>query len=297
MGALIVMGGMFFLLCAGGVLLLLGLVFLWLRREDKRNGTPEKRHKELAERFLILGGVACVLPVLFWLFLYLENSMEGAGYVHTGKMVEHQSEGRFVVEGVTYERLDVARSELCPKGAAVFSWDNRTVMDRLFGYQTRGNYYALENALGLDLVRGGDLWCRADQIEQARAWYADDGNYQWYVQTDDKDSGTYSELSLLAPQPDRERTRDLMDFWEQGKEAVEYVLAEREEVQTFRLLSISTDQVACRDEMWLAVYDGQLCQMGSQDWFDNAWRDTAYPLPAELDGYFCPLLLSQYGQE
>lgn len=297
MGTLLVMSAMFLLLCVGGALLVLGLVFLWLRREDKRNGTPEKRHKKLAERCLILGGAACVLPVSFWLFLYLENSMEGAGYVHTGKMVEHRSEKTFAVEGTLYERLDVARSELCPKGTAVFSWDNRTVMDRLFGYQNRGNYYALENAPRLDLVRGGDLWCRADQIEQARAWYGDDGNYQWYVQTYDRDSGTFSELSLLTPQPDGERTRGLMDFWGQEKEAVEYVLAEGEEVPIFLLFSISTDRVACRDEMWLAVYDGQLCQMRSQGWADGVCRDTAYPLPAELDGYFYPLLLGQHGQE
>lgn len=183
-------------------------------REEK--GVLRKRHTVLAGTFLGLGAAICALPVGYWLFLRAANSSMDKGYVNTGKFVDGGfQDGTFVVDGVTYERLEVARCGLCPKGKAVFSWDSSTAWDRFFGYYNRGNYFAIENVPGLDLICDDGiydrLWCRSDQLAQAQVWYGDDANYQWYLYNYDYDEGK-GDYTLLVPQPNRECTASLQAF-------------------------------------------------------------------------------------
>lgn len=294
MGAVFFMALMLALLCFGGFLLLLGLIFLFLRHRGRKKGTPKGLHTALAGVFLTLGAVACALPVGYWLFLRAVNSSMDKGYVDTGRFVEGGfQDGTFTVDGMTYERLDVARSGLCPKGEAVFSWDSSNGWSRFFGYYDRGNYLAIENALGLDLIRDDSihdrLWCRSDQFPQAQAWYGDDKNYQWYLCDYDYEAGktTYTPLDR---QPDREHMAALRTFQAEEREGETFTLSRNAEIPEYTLVSISTDRVAYQDYIYLAVYDGRLCLMGQQSYTGDTRTDTAYPLPADLAGYFSQLL-------
>lgn len=294
MGALLFMGLMFALLCFGGFLLLLGLVFLYFRYRGKKKGTQKKWYTVLAGIFLVLGVGACTLPVGYWLFLRTANSSMDKGYVNTGKMVDGGfQDGTFTVDGVTYERLEMSRSGLCPRGEAVFSWDSGTAWEHFFGYYNRGNYFAVENALGLDLIcdDGGysRLWCRSDQLAQANAWYGDKANYQWYLHNYDYDTGDRS-YTLLESLEDRSALDSLLELAAEEQEGEEFTFPRETEIPEYHLVSISTDHVASKDNIYLAVYDDQLCLMGTQTYAGDTRTDTAYPLPIELSDYFSDLL-------
>lgn len=296
MGAMLFMGLMLALLCFGGFLLLLGLFFLLLRYQGKKKGTSKKLHTVLAVIFLALGTGICSLPVGYWLFLRTVNSSMDKGYVNTGKMVDGGfQDGSFSVDGVIYERLGVSCSALCPSGKAVFSWDSGTGWAHFFGYYNRGNYFAIENALGLELIRtdGGynRLWCRSDQLVQANAWYGDDANYQWYLHDYDYDTGK-SSYTLLSSWSNQSVTDSLLNFVAEEQEGEEYTFSQDAEIPEYALVNISTDQVATKNYIHLAVYNGQLCLMGSQTYSGNIRTDTAYLLPAEISGYLSDLLSS-----
>lgn len=284
MGAMIFMVFMLGLLSLGGFFLLLGLLFFFLRRRGRRKGTPKRRHAVLAGVFLTLGIAACALPVGDWLFLRSVNASASGSYANTGRVVEGgYQEGTFTVDGVTYERMNVTASDLCPKGDAVFSWDAGSGWGRFFGYHNRGNYYAVENTPGLDLIRDGGIWrrmwCRSDQLAQARAWYGDGANYLWYLTDDSGEEHTYT---LLTPQPDGAQMAALQAV--RAGEPVEFTVPAGAGPQEYGLCSISADRVAQRDEISLAVYGGQLCLAGvwNQSHTDTTRTDTAYPLPADL---------------
>lgn len=294
MGALFFMALMLGLLCIGGFFLLLGLVLLLVRHCEKKKGTHRKAHAVLAGLFLTVGIVICVLPVGYWLFLRAANSSGNDGYVDTGKFVDDGfQDGAFTVDGVTYERLDFYRSDLCPQGEAAFSWIKESGWDRFFGYQNRGNYLAVENTPGLKLIRDDGiynrLWCRSDQLAQAQAWYGDGANYEWYFYNYNPAEGK-SDYTLLEPQPDQEVLTALLGFAEEETEPKEFVFARDAQVEEYALVSISTDRVATGDRIELAVYDGQLCLMGAQTFSGNTRTDTAYPLPTDLDSYFSQFL-------
>ena len=289
MGAMFFMGFMLILLCFGGFFLLVGLIFLFLRHRSKKKGTSKKWHTVLAGASLALGAAICALPVGYWLFLRTANSSMFEDYVNTGKMVEGGfQDGTFTVDGVTYERLDVDLSGLCPEGTAVFSWENSSAWDRFFGYYNRGNYFAIENAPGLDLIRGGGfnnrLWCRSDQLAQAQEWYRDDVNYQWYLYDYNDGDRIYT---LLSPQPDEEHMAALLD---QEMAEMEFAVSNDAEIQEYILESISTDKIARRDSLCLAVYDGQLGLTGTRTYTEGTRTDTVYLLPADLADYFSDLL-------
>lgn len=290
MGALLFIGLMFVLLCLGGFFLLLGLIFLFLRHHSKKKGTPKKRHAILAGAFFTLGAVVCTLPIGYWLFLRSANSSISKDYVDTGKTVEGgYHAGTFTVDGVTYVPLDQSASGLCPKGEAVFSWDSSSGLERFFGYYDRGNYYTVENAPSLDLIRDSSinrrLWCRSDQLTQAEAWYGDSTNYQWYLYSHHK-------YTLLSPQPGEEQIAALLAGQAGEWEAVEFTVPNDTEIQKYSLNSISTDKVVHGESIILAVYDGQICMAGvwNSSHTDTTRTDTAYPLPADLADYFSNLL-------
>lgn len=289
------MGLMLLLLCLGVFFLLLGLIFLVLRHRSKKKGTPKKRHAILTRVFFALGAVICALPVGCWSFLRFANSSVSKDYVDTGKMVEGgYQEGAFTVDGVTYEPLDVSSSSLCPQGDAVFSWDAGSGWDRFWGYYDRGNYCSVENAPGVELIRDSGiqhrLWCRSDQLAQAQKWYGDSINYQWYLYDyNEAGNGAYT---LLSPQPDEEHIAALLAFQTGAQVAVEFTVPHDIEIQEYTMVSISTDMVASRDWIFLAVYDGRLCLAGvwNESHTDTTRTDTAYPLPADLADYFYGLL-------
>lgn len=279
-----------FLLLVIGVIVLFAGLFLLIEGDAAK--------KPRAHTLLIISGAIFVFLLGNWLFLYVGNwAATGMGYVNTGKMIEIESgdiEPRsFQVDGVRYEPLEIERSQLCPKGDAVFSYDNKSsaFLDRLFGrYGVRGNLYAVDNALGLDMVRDGYyLWCRADQVAQARAWYRDSSNYQWYFAI--YDTARYpNDYTLLEPQPDQEYIDALLELSNSGGEEAEFTVPTGTELLEYNLNMISTDQVATQRYIFLVVFDNRLgIDIGRRNDGETETYIT-YPLPVELSDYFLELL-------
>lgn len=288
------MGATLFL-CLLFLALVVGVVFLFAGLFLSIEGDAAKKPR--AHVLLIISGAIFFFLLENWLFLYIGNwAATGMGYVNTGKMIEIESgdiEPRsFQVDGVRYEPLEIERSQLCPKGDAVFSYDkSRAFLDRLFGrYDGRGNLYAVDNALGLDMVRNGYyLWCRADQAAQARVWYQDSSNYQWYFAT--YDSARYpNDYTLLEPQPDQEYIDALLELSDSGGEEAEFTVPNGTELLEYHLNMISTDQVATQRYIFLVVFDGRLgIDIGRRKDGETETYIT-YPLPVELSDYFLELL-------
>lgn len=286
-----------FLALVVGVVFLFAGVFLLIERDAAK--------KPRAHTLLIISGAIFVFLLGNWLFLYVGNwDATGMGYVNTGKMIEERGApyidengddwpGSFYVDGECYEPLEIKRSPLCPRGDAVFSYDDKSsdFLDRLFGrYDGRGNLYAVDNALGLDMVRSGYyLWCRADQVAQARAWYRDSSNYQWYFTA--YDGARYpNDYTLLEPQPDQEYIDALLELSNRGGEEAEFTVPNGTKLLEYHLNMISTDQVATQRYIFLVVFDGRLgIDIGLRNDGETETYIT-YPLPVELSDYFLELL-------
>lgn len=194
------------LLFAAGTLLLVGAALsLWrvlvLRRrvktaQEERNRLKELRRKDKpilpgtkkppALRNFFLCALLCGLLSLgalgyasYVTYLYAAPPSD---YVDTDLWIEEDGyqDQRFTVEGVVYEALPLDCDELVckEKMTAIFSYETKGFLN---GYLT-GNYYAIANDYGFDIVWNGIdlLFAPADQVEEILEFYRADPE-AWYL--------------------------------------------------------------------------------------------------------------------
>lgn len=319
-GALLLLA--FGLLCLGCLALLAGSICM-------------PRNKRVGKSLLAAGAGMCALPLACFFFLRLVNpSYEPGNYVDTGRYVEERDEiYGFTVEGVRYRRLDsrmdcgLERWELGEEEAPVFTWDTppRGLMDgffRLFfGFRDQGNYYAVHNGTGVELVQSyGVLFCPEEETAKVQQWYGDTANYDWYVC--DWHHGE-EQVKMLEPQLDTAAAQALAD-WEEAVSREESQLALEDEAwaggegllegsglgavlvsipkgrdpfDSIVLEQQSRDGIAVRTSLPLTFYQDRFWRRSYQRDVGEEYLCRFYPLPQELEPYFSSLTGTEKGSE
>ena len=189
------MGAMFFvlilivILALGVIWLSAGIVFFLMR--DKKNS-----FKGLGIGLCILGIVTMAIPVGWYLFIRISNSIPDENYVDTGVMLEWQTDGEigpeyFEYEGVIYEGLTMKENKFYyglaedVKGEPAFNIQYPlTLAERIWVGRYATMMYHLENDMGLKLFTDEyTIYCPQDELEKVKAYYQNDDNYEWYLET------------------------------------------------------------------------------------------------------------------
>lgn len=145
----------------------------------------QPRHKKTLTvllMILLIGGIViAMLPVGFFGFILWVNATPPENFVETQTVIEesgYQTE-QFTADGVVYQSLElVPNYDICKDNSVpVFSYKTPGFWNRALW----GNYYALENDAGFDLIWSpyGGLFCPADQADAVLAHYRQAGTV-WY---------------------------------------------------------------------------------------------------------------------
>ena len=151
------------------ILLVLGLLALvggviGLIRNKKR-----ERKKTLLAGFLLGGGsLVCLVPLVFFGFIFCVNVLPPEDFTATEIVIEENGyqDTSFTADGRRYVALELeANYEVCAERMEpVFSYKTAGLLN---GSQ-RGNYYAIPNEKNFTLIMGeyGELFCPEEEKEQ-----------------------------------------------------------------------------------------------------------------------------------
>lgn len=181
MGAIATIVFFVFLLIAGMIGIIAGIIGLIIGCKRRKNGTPIP--KVLIVVFAVvlsIGILITLIPVGFFSFIVIVNSMPPDGFVETEVVIEENGyqDTRFTADGVVYEVLDFQ------------VYDTEAIFNPIFTYKTDGflngsqcgNYYAINNNQGFNLVsdKFGLLFCPVEERENVIAYYTDIANLDGY---------------------------------------------------------------------------------------------------------------------
>ncbi|MBQ8382062.1 MAG: hypothetical protein IJX47_02530 [Clostridia bacterium] len=194
------------LLFAAGIVLLIGAALaFWrvrvLRRRVNEAKAERQRLKELRRKdkpalpstqtppalryfavFAILCGLLSLGALCYGGYLVYIHAAPPSEYVHTDIFIEESGyqDERFTADGVVYEVLPLeCDPDVCKERmTAVFSYKPDGFLN---GYLS-GNYFAIENSYGFDLVWNGldRLFAPADQVAEIVEFYRADPE-AWYL--------------------------------------------------------------------------------------------------------------------
>jgi len=138
--------------------------------------------------------------------------------------------------------------------------------------------YTAECGIGEPLYYNGTFYCREGVEEEITAYYADDENYNWYVEFD-LDDGTVRQLELDIEQKELTALYQLENF--EKKKSVFF-----DEIETMAsLIKVSKDQLVegrtsllCTDGRW--YWRTETIDEGRER--DGQWAEYIQPLPETL---------------
>ena len=181
MGAIAAIVFFAFLLIAGTIGIIAGIVGLIIGCKKRKNGTPSP--KVLTVVFAVVLSISIIItliPVGFFSFIVIVNEMPPDGFVETEIVIEENGyqDTRFTADGVIYEVLDFQ------------VYDTDAISNPIFTYKTDGflngsqcgNYYVINNNQGFNLVSDefGLLFCPIEETESVIAYYTDIANLDGY---------------------------------------------------------------------------------------------------------------------
>lgn len=240
MGAVFFVGFMILILGGGLAAAIGGGVGLAVLR------ARQPRHKKLLTALLLallIGGIViAMLPVGFFGFILWVNATPSEDFVETQIVIEesgYQIE-RFTADGVVYQSLElIPNYDICKENSVpVFSYKTPGFWNRA----QWGNYYALENDAGFDLIWSpyGGLFCPADQADAVLAHYRQAG-IVWYRIPEDG-----------GPIPLTQRIQDALTAMDPAT-GMEELIPDAHTELWFQ--SNSPDGLICYDHITIAVTD------------------------------------------
>lgn len=129
---------------------------------------------------LSLGIIITLIPMGFFSFIVIVNTVPPDGFVETAIVIEEDGyqDTQFTADGVVYECLGFTMYDTNAVGDPVFTYKTAGFLN---GSQC-GNYYAVENNQGFDLVSDefGALFSPVGERERVIAYYTDFANLHAY---------------------------------------------------------------------------------------------------------------------
>ena len=181
MGAIAAIVFFVFLLIAGTIGIIAGIIGLIIgcKKRKKGNQIPKVLTVVFAV-VLSIGIIITLIPVGFFTFIVIVNSMLPDGFVETEVVIDENGyqDTRFTADGVVYEVLDFQ------------VYDSNAISNPIFTYKTAGflngsqcgNYYVINNNQDFNLVSDefGLLFCPVEERERVITYYTDIDNLDGY---------------------------------------------------------------------------------------------------------------------
>lgn len=303
------------LLFLGFMLVLVGVSSLFLLQalrnfvfflRMKRGQQPRKRFIVFGSIFLVIGIIVGGIPITFFCVIRQGNLSRNADYVDTGIYLEEgcYQDTAFTVEGVQYHVLNLTTGSFRTKREnAVFSYaEKQSLLDIIMGFCNAGNYYAVSNDVGADLVADSwHLFCPTDQMRKVMDWYSDETHYVWYYKIYhlDEDPTAVEDRPILNP--NKEKLADFLIFCDHvsggSNEGAASITVEipREEQKEYVFSQISSDGLVIRAGYTLmyyneAFYFQRSVNGKSSDSGEMTLTYTLVPLPKDINNYLSSIV-------
>lgn len=200
---------------------------------------------------LILGTAVLLLPVGYLGFIYAVNTLPPDDYVKTDIIIEedgYQSE-RFTADGVVYTVLPLASGQIEKKNP-LFSYETSGFMN---GSQ-KGNYYAVENGGGFQLVHDGcgNLFCPTDQAEAVLSYYSFHSAQKQFC------GELWVDAKSVALAPFEQDLQEKLFWLQENYTSLSFkpLLLEESEKTVFCTL-VSKDGVVAYKHYWIELYENE----------------------------------------
>ena len=271
MGAIAAIVFFGFLLIAGTIGIIAGIVGLIIGCKKRKNGTPSP--KVLTAVFAVVLSISIIItliPVGFFSFIVIVNEMPPDGFVETEIVIEENGyqDTRFTADGVIYEVLNFQ------------VYDTDAISNPIFTYKTDGflngsqcgNYYVINNNQGFNLVSDefGLLFCPIEETESVIAYYTDIANLDGYY-----DNWEGQELKLSGDKKEAIRYFLNLDISSLHQEQI--ILEDAEE---FEIKLVCKENLIYVESHWFLILNDVLYYVYDSDFAeDDGLQYTLIKLP------------------
>ncbi len=274
MGAVFLILFMIVLLGLGLAGIVCGVIGLIVgRQRRKKNQNLPKILTVVFSVVLSIGFVIASIPVGFFSFIAIVNTLPPEGFVKTDIVIEEDGyqDTRFTADGIVYEVLDFSVYDIDAMTTPVFTYYTSGFLN---GARC-GNYFTVENGQGFSLVCSeyGALFCPAGEKEEVIAYYTDVENL--YVRYGSFENG----YEILEGQ-DAAGIEDFLDLDLTALSEVKVVLEEPEE---FRIELFCKEELIYVNEYWFVILNGKVYYEQGYDFTeDDEIEYTLFELPSEI---------------
>ena len=271
MGAIAAIVFFGFLLIAGTIGIIAGIVGLIIGCKKRKNGNPSP--KVLTAVFAVVLSISIIItliPVGFFSFIVIVNEMPPDGFVETEIVIEENGyqDTRFTADGVIYEVLDFQ------------VYDTDAISNPIFTYKTDGflngsqcgNDYVINNNQGFNLVSDefGLLFCPIEERESVIAYYTDIANLDGYY-----DNWEGQELKLSGDKKEAIRYFLNLDISSLHQEQI--ILEDAEE---FEIKLVCKENLIYVESHWFLILNDVLYYVYDSDFAeDDGLQYTLIKLP------------------
>ena len=279
MGAIAAIVFFVFLLIAGTIGIIAGIIGLIIGGKKRKNGNPIPKVLTVVFALVLsIGILITLIPVGFFSFIVIVNSMPPDGFVETEVVIDENGyqDTRFTAGGVVYEVLDFQ------------VYDSDAISNPIFTYKTDGflngsqcgNYYAINNNQGFNLVSDefGLLFCPVEEKERVITYYTDISNLDVYYDN-------WNERKFKLSDKETESVRDFLEIDIDLLYQEQIVLDDAEE---FEIKLICNEGLVYVESHWFLIFNDELYYVYDSDFAeDDGLQYTLIKLPTAVSA---PLL-------
>ena len=274
MGTLFTIAFFLILLGVGLITLIVSIVGLVIGKKRRKAQKPFSAILTAVFTVILFLGVALTtLPVGFFSFIAIVNSIPPEGFVETEIVIEENGyqDTKFTADGVVYEVLDFV---LC---------DNEDASTPIFTYKTSGflngsqcgNYYAIENSQDFRLVSDehGLLFAPTEEKERVIAYYMNTENLCVYY-----DDWNEREFKLSE-----EEATMVCDFLKLDMSLLKQERVTLTETEEFNIKLVCKEDLVFVNSYWFLSLNGTIYYVRGSDYAnDDRIEYILIELPPEL---------------
>ena len=251
-----------------------GIVGLMIGRKRKRAGKSFSRALTIVFAIVLsISIVVAIIPIGFFSFIVIVNSLPPEGFVETEIIIEENGyqDTKFTADGVIYEVLDFQ------------VYDADAICNPIFTYQTKGllngsqcgNYYAIDNSQGFRLIsdNSGHLFVPVEEKELVVEYYTNVANVCGYY--DDWDE---REFKLSD-----DENAVVQDFLSTDIELLHQEKIVLDDAEKFEIKLICTEGIIHVESHWFLIFNDELYYIADSDFAeDHGILYTLIELPHEI---------------
>ena len=251
-----------------------GFIGLMIGRKRKKEGKPFSKGLTIVFAIVLsISIVVAVIPIGFFSFIVIVNSLPPEGFVKTEIVIEENGyqDTRFTADGVVYEVLDFQVHDTDAICNPVFSYQTNGLLN---GSQC-GNYYAIDNSQGFRLIsdNSGHLFVPVEEKELVTEYYTNVANVCGYY--DDWDE---REFKLSD-----DENAVVQDFLNTNIELLHQEKIVLDDAEKFEIKLICTEGIIHVESHWFLIFNDELYYIADSDFAeDHGIVYTLIELPHEI---------------